>query len=226
MTDNAHSSAGAMSWWIGDGEGPPVSLPSWIAPRPVPAEFLVRPSIAPSAPPFLSSAPPPNIRLIASLRPPSNPQIAVQDDPAYPDLREENAALRRQLAQLALSMARLQRDVLEASESELVKLACAVAERVTRSELLTTPSLVVAWAREAIDAFGAKQEMVVAIAPDLAAILDANVWKSVGSGSVVVETDPSLSSFQCEVRARSFTVDASGDGRVAAIARELGASNE
>jgi hypothetical protein len=220
------SSMTMVSWWLNGGEGVDAALPSWIAPRNISHEVFVRPSVAP-APHSVSSLAAPNERLIASLRPPSNPHIAIQEDlPGYPDLRDENDALRRQLAEMAISTARFRLEVLKASEGELVKLACAVAERVTRRELVTTPAIVVGWVREAIDALGAKEEAVIAVAPDLAAIVDPAEWSGLARGSIVVETDPSLGSFQCEVRVRSSTVDASSEGRVAAVARELGVSAE
>jgi hypothetical protein len=228
VSDNIQSSAAMMSWWLEGGDSPMPALPSWIAPRLLSHELVSLPTGEGPPQRLLSSvAPPPNTRLIASLRPPGNLQIAIQEEaPAYPDLREENAELRKQIAEMAITMARFRRDVLEASEDELVKLACVVAERVTRHELLTTPDIVVGWAREAIESLGAKEGVTIAIAPDLAAVLDAGVWSDLARGSIVVETDPSLRSFQCEVRARSSSVDASMEGRVAAIARELGASNE
>jgi flagellar biosynthesis/type III secretory pathway protein FliH len=174
-----------------------------------------------------SVAPPSGARLIASLIPPGTPQIAFyEESPAYAALRTENEALRTQLMAMAASMAHLRRDVLDASEGELVKLACAIAERVARRELLIAPSLVVTWAREGIDALGTKEHVVIAIAPDLAAALGEHAWADVACASVAVETDASLGSFQCEVRAQARTVDAGLEGRVAAITRELGVSPE
>ena len=97
------SSTTMVSWWLNGGEGVDAPLPSWIAPRNISHEVFVRPSVAP-APHSVSSLAPPNERLIASLRPPSNPHIAIQEDlPGYPDLRDENDALRRQLAEMAIS---------------------------------------------------------------------------------------------------------------------------
>jgi Flagellar assembly protein FliH len=206
-------------------------LPSWIAP----------PQIAPAhgarafATEASASVAPPTLRMSISsllpLLPLVAPRISVQDFaaadvPPYPDLREENAALCQQLATMAVSLARLRRDVLEASEGELVRLACAIAERVARHELKIDPTLVTHWAREALETLASKEDVVIAIAPDLAAILPAEEWERVAGSSIRIETDPSLGLSKCEVRTTASTVDASVEGRLSAIVRQVEITNE
>ena len=144
--------------------------------------------------------------------------------PPYPDLREENAALRRQIVDMALVTARMRRDVLEASEGELVKLAVAIGERIARQELRTDPKIVLGWVREAIDMSTAKDNVIVALSPDLAATLAPSDWEAIAVGSVRVETDASLAPLHCEVRAGASAVEVSVAERVAAMSRELGVS--
>jgi flagellar biosynthesis/type III secretory pathway protein FliH len=144
--------------------------------------------------------------------------------PPYPDLREENAALRRQIVEQALLTARMRRDVLEASEGELLKLAVAIGERIARQELRTDPKIVLGWVREAIDVSTTKDNVIVALAPDLAATLAPSDWEAIAVGPVRVETDASLAPFHCEVRAGASAVEVNVAERVAAMSRELGVS--
>jgi flagellar assembly protein FliH len=168
--------------------------------------------------------PPPSVRLLTSLKPPQAPQITVHEElPAYPDLRDENVRLRVQLAEMAVAMARLRGDVLAASEGELVRLALAVAERVAGHELSIDPKLVLGWAQEAVVALATKDEVTIAIAPDLATAIPVEAWQRATNESVRVEVDAALGAGCCEVRTRASVVDASLEGRIQAVAREVGA---
>ena len=102
--------------------------PSWIArrrasvPPAAPAPQVVEPvetkaeAEPPAVPPSPPTAPPPRVDLAASL--------------AMAQLADENAALQGSPGRDGREMARLRREVLEASEPELVRLALAIAERV------------------------------------------------------------------------------------------------
>jgi hypothetical protein len=204
-------------------------LPSWIAPPQVAPPYSLRPFATEAS----ASVVPPTLRVsisILPLLPLVAPRISVQDfaaaDAAYPDLRHENAALCQQLATMAVGVARLRRDVLEASEGELVRLACAIAERVARHELKIDPTLVLHWAREAIETLASKEDVVIAIAPDLAATLPVNEWERAAGSSIRIETDPSLGLSKCEVRTSASTVDASVEGRLSAVIRQVEVTNE
>jgi flagellar assembly protein FliH len=136
-------------------------------------------------------------------------------------LREENANLHAQVTASAARMARLRRDVLEASEPELVRLAVAVAERVVGRELAVDPSLVVSWARDAIQALAAKDEVVIAVARDVAQIVPAEAWAAIESQHKV-QTEPLLAPGSVEVRAAEGAIAAGGPARLDAVAQALG----
>jgi vacuolar-type H+-ATPase subunit E/Vma4 len=202
------------------------SLPSWIAPPPIAPTRSLRPFSTDAA----ASVVPPSLRVSMSLLPLLAPRISVQDFAEtavpYPDLRDENEALCRQLATMAGNVARLRRDVLEASEGALVRLAIAIAERVARHELAIDPALVTRWAREAIETLASKEDVVIAIAPDLAAKLHPEEWERAAGRSVRIETDASLGPSKCEVRAGASKVDASVEGRLSAVVRQVETTNE
>jgi hypothetical protein len=159
-----------------------------------------------------------------ALLPPNTPVISVIPDPAleYPDLREENAELRRALEALTRELSRVRKETLEASEAELVRLACAVAERIVGQELSTDPGHIIGWAREGLAALDAKENVVVALAPDLAQAVPLEQWSALG-GSAGVEIDPSLPAWSCEVRSRTAVATVSAVARMAQMKSELGA---
>jgi hypothetical protein len=224
MTEETRSASAIVEEWLLRAESVASAIPSWIpSPRHEVIDLGLPLATIESALARASVAP---LGFRSSLLPLSEARLSIAPDifeaPAYPDLREENQALRRQLAEMAVSMAQLRADVLQASEGELVGLACAVAERVTGSELRTDPTLVVAWAREAIEALGAIDDVVIAVAPGLAELLPPTEWVTLIGKTCRIETDPSLAALGCEVRTRASVIDASPQGRLGAVARELG----
>jgi flagellar biosynthesis/type III secretory pathway protein FliH len=136
-------------------------------------------------------------------------------------LREENAGLHAQVAASAARMARLRREVLESSEPELVRLAVAVAERVVGRELALDPALVVSWARDAIQALAAKDEVVIAIARDVAQSVPSDAWSGIETKHKV-QADPVLAPGSVEVRAAEGAIAAGGEARLEAVAQALG----
>ncbi len=147
-------------------------------------------------------------------------------DAAFAALQAENTALRAQLAELTVVLGRTRREVLARSEGELVRLSLAIAERVVRRELATDPGLVARWAREAVEALTSRDDLVVAVSPDLANALPADVWARALAVPFRLEVDPSLGTARCEVRAGAAIVDASADGRMAAVRAELAECGE
>jgi hypothetical protein len=139
-------------------------------------------------------------------------------------ITEENERLHSQVAAMAATMARLRREVLESSEPELVRLASAIAERIVGRELATDPALVVAWAREAIQSLAAKDEVVIALARDVAQQVSRDAWSAIDSYHRV-QTDPLLTPGAIEVRAAEGTISAGADARIAAVAQALGLVN-
>ncbi|HEY5147871.1 MAG TPA: FliH/SctL family protein [Polyangiaceae bacterium] len=224
MTDDLEAATKTIEEWLTRAEGDVTYVPSWIpsayrdlASASAKALDLVTAcavaSISPPSVGRLTGEPP---------RPNSIPAQLMALVPSYVDVCEENAALQKQVADMAISMVRLRAGVLASSEGELVRLAVQIAERIAGEELRSDPGLVVAWAREGLEALGAREDIVIAVAPDLAAVLEASDWAAVVGPGVRVETDLSLGAFACEVRKRASVVDASLRARSDAMARELG----
>jgi flagellar assembly protein FliH len=202
--------------------------PSWMARRAVSTRPPVPAPSAPLAPSELHEhqepGGPSGRELPESASPPLVPataQVDLSSSIALAQLADENAALRGQVAEMASMMARLRRQVLEASEGELVKLALAVAERVVGREIATDPKLVVEWAHEAIEALAAKDEVVIAIAKDVAQATPIEAWAAVGVDHKV-QVDGQLAPGSIDVHAAEGVVASSADARLGAVARSLG----
>lgn len=140
---------------------------------------------------------------------------------ALAHLAEENAALRAQVTEMAGAMVRLRRDVLESSEPELVSLAMAIAERVIGHEMEKNHELIVGWARESIQALAAKDEVVIALARDVAQQVPADAWKAVDVDHRTT-TDPQLPAGTIEIRTPEGGIVDGAPARLAAVAEALG----
>jgi flagellar assembly protein FliH len=187
--------------------------PSWIA-----GALSTRPPMMPSVAPLPLEEPLPSV----ALPPPALPAaVDVATSIALVQLADENAALRGQITEMAATMARLRREVLVASESELVKLALTVAERVVGRELVSDPALVVAWAREAVEALAAKDGVVIALARDIRDDVPADAWAAVGVEHRM-QSDAQLAPGVIEVRTPEGTVATGSEARLAAVAEALG----
>jgi len=208
----------AFTSWVGPMIGAPAPRPSWMAPPLTP-----EPPAPEDAATHLTLSPEEQARLYPSLPPPRDlpPTLCEPPPPAYPDLRAEHAQLEAQLAAALEAMTHLRQRILEASEPQLVGLACAVGERIAGRELQMDPSLVVAWAREGIARLASEDSVVVAVSADIAASLDHVAWSPVASATVSVVTDPALAPASCEVRVASSAVDAGMGNRAAAVKREV-----
>jgi len=158
---------------------------------------------------------------IRLLEPPPPAPVDISTSIALVQLTEENAALRTQITEMAATMARLRRDVLEASEEELVQLALAIATRVVGRELQSDPALVVAWAREAVQALSAKDGVVIALARDVREAVPADAWDAVGVEHRL-QADSQLGPGAVEIRTSEGTVATGADARLAAMAEGLG----
>lgn len=194
--------------------------PSWISRKPIPT----RPPPPASSAPLPAEAPAPEAPELRSL-PEVTPPPVFEPDPEMvaeiEQLRRDNAALQSRIADMAVTMARIRRDVLEASEPELVQLALSIAERVVRRELSADPGLLVTWAREALQALAAKDEVVIALAQDNSSQVPAEAWAGLGVEHRV-ETDPALASGSVEVRTREAVVAAGADAQLKSVAEALG----
>ncbi|MGD0677167.1 MAG: FliH/SctL family protein [Polyangiaceae bacterium] len=196
--------------------------PSWIS-----RKMSTRPPASLSVPP-LPSIGVPSIALPELVEPliheaeaGAAPEVDLSASAAIAQLADENAALRAQVAEMGAAMARLRRQVLEASENELVNLALVIAERVVGRELSTDPNLIVAWAREAIESLAAKDEVVIAVAKDIAQRIPADAWEALGSEHRL-QTDGQLAAGVVEVRTAEGIVATATDARLGAVAQALG----
>lgn len=214
----------------------PGPVPSWIAPRKerVSSRSPLRPpsvsptsSRRPSSDRSISqrpSSPPPDLMANAELRAPRTPTIpppVIAEKCETCEGHVDEMDMMR--AALAASEARVQsmrRTVLLECESELVKLALAVAERVVGRELATDPALVAAWAREAIAALEGSENVVLAAAPDVVRRLET---EALGAPLVVDETLPAGT---CEARGEPGRASASARDRLEAVAEALGVDSE
>ena len=229
MSKSNHSALAASVWT------PEVSVitrrPSWmarkmstrppapVAPTPIPSAPSVHPPPeAAAAPSSVPSVPPPSE--IISIA----PVVDVMSATVIAQLSEENAALRAQVAEMGAAMARLRRQILEASEGELVQLAIVIAERVVTRELATDPDLVVHWARQAIDSLAAKDEVVIAVAKDVASDVSPESWAKLGVPHELLQ-DAQLPSGVIEVRTPQGIVAVNADARLQAMANALGGSS-
>ena len=155
------------------------------------------------------------------LEPPPPAPVDISTSIALVQLSEENAALRTQITEMAATMAGLRREVLEASEEELVRLALAIATRVVGRELQSDPALVVGWAREAVQALAAKDGVVIALARDVREAVPAEAWDAVGVEHRL-QADSQLGPGAVEIRAAEGTVAIGADARLSAMAEGLG----
>lgn len=207
--------------------------PSWLSPPlPKPAEGRARLSVVPG--PRLASVPPPRL---ASVPPPSSaggvnrasviPMVPGHDlaerDATIRDLSAELETLRTTVAELAATLATSRRNMLEASEGELVKLALVVAERVVGVATTADPTLIAGWARDAIATLPARDAMVVAISSDLAESVPEGTWEIATNGAHRLEVDRTLPRATCEVRAGVASVEVSAAARMAAVGEAIGA---
>lgn len=191
--------------------------PSWIFGG-TPARRLPSVPAAPPPPP----PPEPEEPDVHRCEPPPGPSPAeLELTVELARVKEEKAALEDKLAQMTVRMARLHRDVLEASEPELVKLAMVIAERVVGRELAVDPALVVAWARESIRALGASDDVVIAVAPDVAANVPDDAWAELRPAATV-RADPLLLEGTTEVRAPEGRIPSGAKARINAVAQALG----
>lgn len=134
--------------------------------------------------------------------------------------------LEAQLAAMAEAPHRIRKELLEASEPEVVELAVALAERIVGRELATDPALVARWAAEALGALADQGDLVVLVSEDVFATIPRDAWRD-GKGRPYTPTvDPRLGPGSCDVRSALSRIDASVTARVRAVVEALGATEE
>lgn len=125
--------------------------------------------------------------------------------------RAELEVSRRAFAAQAETFEAAKAELLATAEDELVKLAMAVATRVVLREVTADPTLVVAWAEEALAASGFGSGVVVAVASDVFAAIEAAAWGALGDRVV---TDVALGRGVCELRDGARSVEVSALARI------------
>lgn len=218
----------APPWSSDHGEG--TNLPSWMAPKP---EEEPMPTPVPSPPGHLRGVAPPGIDDMEAAAaeaalydqatrlslPPMTPPPSVAPHVSAA-LEAELDQTRAQLAAALAEAEQFRRQVLEASERQLVELALAISERVVGRELAQDPSLVAAWAREGIQALAGQGPISVRVSSDVKASLD----NCGDHASISVEIDEALPPASCCLTGNLGAVDASLTARLDAVADALGVS--
>lgn len=223
------------------------AMPSWMAPKsvettsrtpldaPPPLPEVEVPPLSEPIPPsvtsrFPSRAPGPEeaqevviSHAGSALRAPSVPHLTPDADIMALEARHhaEVEELRAQLRQSVAALALARRELLMASEPEIVKLALAVAERVAGRALETDPELVRAWVHEGAQHLADQDDVQVVVAPDVAARLGDVPLSTADGTPLQPQIDASLPAGHCELRGQFSRVDASLQARLAAVAREL-----
>lgn len=159
----------------------------------------------------------------SALRAPSVPHLSAEADILALEARHhaELEELRAQLRQSVAALALARRELLAASEPEIVKLALAVAERIAGRALETDPDLVRTWVHEGAKHLGEQDVLQVVMAPDVAVRLGEAPLTTDDGDPIQAQIDASLPSGHCELRGQFSRVEASLKARLAAVAREL-----
>lgn len=134
--------------------------------------------------------------------------------------RDEIATALVAVAEAQQARARAAEQTLEDAETELVKLALGIAERVVGSELSSSPALIARWAREALAASTFGEELVVAVSADVAIAVESSEWEDLAPR---LTTDASLPLSTCELRDGKTTVTVGSAERLELVAEQLAA---
>lgn len=157
-----------------------------------------------------------------SLPPASTPSPLIQSGREI-ELESEVHGLRAQLAALAVELASVRDRICEESEPEIVSLAMTVASRVVGRELTTDPSVVLDWIQEGFALLPGRDEaVVVAVAPDVAALISRDESATAALEGKRLVVDASLRAGSCELREGSSIVSIGAVERLAAISDALG----
>ena len=139
---------------------------------------------------------------------------------------QSKAAGQQQLSEMIHSVEKMRRQVLEASEGDLVRLSLVIAEKVVGSELRTDPSIVSGWVHEGIDALVYDDQLEIVVSADVAETLNTESWTNGDGKPVELTVDPSLPAASCDLRGEFSHVKASAQARFAVIAAALGVTPE
>jgi flagellar assembly protein FliH len=200
----------------------PKPMPSWIAPRKISS---LMPSVrAPDSKRARTQSPVAPAE--ADLAPISSHETKInvleEDSPELEALRQQNAQLEQTLAETISEGVRMRKQILEASEKDLVKLSVAIAEQIVGRELRATPELALTWAKQAIDELATDEDVTIAISPEVEPLLSPEKWGDFFPAAIVV-VDEQLQPGQVQIRSKHTRVGAGRVDRTAAIVEALGA---
>ncbi|MBX3186756.1 MAG: hypothetical protein KF819_07060 [Labilithrix sp.] len=135
-------------------------------------------------------------------------------------LRERESVLAAEVDAARAALATFEAKVLGDAERELVRLAAALAERVVGRELAIDPSLVVAWAREALAESSFGEALAIAVSPDVAAQIGNDAW---GELAPRVLVDASLPEATSELRDGAVALRSSAQTRLDLVVEHVAA---
>jgi flagellar biosynthesis/type III secretory pathway protein FliH len=189
----------------------PKPMPSWIAPRKISSMMpSVRVPVDAKRPRTQAPPAPAEAELAPASTHDTKINVLQEESPELEALRQQNAQLEQTLAETISEGVRMRKQILEASEKDLVKLSVAIAEQVVGRELRANPDLVVTWAKLAIDQLAKDEDVTIAISPEVEPLLSAEKWGEFFPAAIVV-VDDQLEPGRTQIRSKSTRV---GAGRV------------
>lgn len=207
----------------------PKPMPSWMAPRrasqAIPA---IRSSNRPPADEEATTQAPDSspTPIEAELAPASQHEVTIaileeEESPEIDALRLQNAQLETALAEAIAENTRMRKEILAASEKELVKLAVAIAERVVDGELAIDQELPMKWAKKAIDQLATEEDITIAISPEVEPLVSREKWLEFVPNAVIV-VDASLKPGHTQVRAGATRLGTGAVDRMHAALEAIG----
>jgi hypothetical protein len=142
------------------------------------------------------------------------------------ELEARTAELHEVIQNAAEAVRAARRQALETSEESLVRLACAIAQRVVGRELRTDPAVVRNWVREGIAALSAEDDVEVRVASALAGHLGVLDGEVAGRAHADVIVDEKLTATQIEIVGRYGRVAAGLEARFEAVCEALGMEDD
>jgi flagellar assembly protein FliH len=115
-------------------------------------------------------------------------------------------------------------------EKSVVRLACAIAEKITRRELSAHPEIPIELAREALEMAAGSPHIEIRLHPtdrqSLASQVERLVQEFAGTATAEVSADPAIEPGSCRVDTRHGTIDQQFSAQLARIEAELTSGNE
>jgi flagellar assembly protein FliH len=134
------------------------------------------------------------------------------------------------LAQVVRDLADARQAWLQQWERAVVRLGCAIAERITRQMVERTPEITVELAREALEMAAGSPHVEIQLNPaDLESLgnqVDRLIKEFGGIATAQVVGDPAIAHGGCRIQTRHGTIDQQFSAQLARIEAELTSGNE